>query len=85
MTTVEVYTRDYCGYCVRAKRTLTEQGLEFVEHNASRDPTLREEMIRRSGRRTFPQVFVGETHIGGSDDLEAAARSGRLQKALEQS
>ena len=82
MPTVEIYTRDFCGYCVRAKRILEDKGVEFVEYNASIEPARREEMVSRSGRRTFPQVFVGELHVGGSDDLAAFDRSGRLDAAL---
>ena len=82
MPTVDVYTRDYCGFCVRAVHLLKKKGVEFIEHNATRDPAKREEMIRRSGRSTFPQIFVGDHHIGGSDDLVAAERSGELDAAL---
>ena len=82
MPTVDVYTRDYCGYCVRAVHLLKQKGIQFIEHNATRDPRKREEMIRRSGRATFPQIFVGDHHIGGSDDLYAAERSGELDAAL---
>lgn len=84
MPTVEIYTRDYCGFCVRAKRLLDERGIGYVEHNASTDPKLRSEMIQRSGRYTFPQVFVGSLHVGGSDELVAFARSGQLDEVLQQ-
>lgn len=83
MATVDIYTRDYCGFCVRAVHILKAKGIDFVEHNATRDPAKREEMIKRSGRFTFPQIFVGTHHIGGSDDLVAAERSGELDAALE--
>ena len=82
MPTVDVYTRDYCGFCVRAVHLLQKKGVAFIEHNASREPSKRDEMIRRSGRTTFPQVFVGDHHIGGSDDLVAADRSGKLDAVL---
>ena len=82
MPPVEIYTRDFCGYCVRAKRLLEQKNVEFVEYNASREPARREEMVARSGRRTFPQVFVRGTHVGGSDDLAAAERSGRFGQLL---
>jgi glutaredoxin 3 len=83
MANVVIYTRDYCGYCARAKRLLDDKGIAYTEHNASIDPARREEMIKRSGRRTFPQVFIDDLHVGGSDDLAAFERSGRLVKALE--
>lgn len=83
MANVVIYTRDYCGYCARAKRLLDDKGIAYTEHNASIDPSKREEMIKRSGRRTFPQVFIDDYHVGGSDDLAAFERSGRLVKALE--
>lgn len=82
MTRVEIYTRDFCGYCVRATRLLEDKGVTFVEYNASKEPRRRDEMVSRSGRRTFPQVFVGDLHVGGSDDLAAFDRSGRLDQAL---
>lgn len=83
MAIVDIYTRDFCGYCTRAKQLLETRGVAFVEHNASRDPGKRDEMIARSGgRRTFPQIFVGDLHVGGSDDLVAFARAGRLDAAL---
>lgn len=82
MPTVDVYTRDYCGFCVRAVHLLQKKGVAFTEHNATRDPSKRAEMMRRSGRHTFPQIFVGNHHIGGSDELAAAERSGELDAAL---
>lgn len=82
MPIVEIYTRDFCGYCVRAKRLLEQKGVEFTEYNASLNPAAREEMVARSGRRTFPQVFVRDAHVGGSDDLAASERSGRLDQLL---
>lgn len=83
MATVHIYTRDFCGYCVRAVHLLKNKGVAFTEYNATRDPAMRDEMIKRSGRRTFPQVFVGDHHIGGSDELAAAERSGELDAALD--
>lgn len=83
MAQVVIYTRDYCGYCARAKRLLDDKGIAYTEFNASLQPQKREEMIKRSGRRTFPQVFIDDYHVGGSDDLAAFERSGKLVKALE--
>jgi glutaredoxin 3 len=86
MATVDIYTRDFCGYCTRAKRLLEKKGVDYVEHNASIDPSKRDEMIVRSGgRRTFPQIFIGGLHVGGSDELVAFERSGRLDEALQSS
>ncbi|WP_420393099.1 glutaredoxin 3 [Acuticoccus sp.] len=82
MVTVEIYTRDLCGYCTQAKRLLEAKGVDLVEHNATRDPSQRETMMKRSGKRTFPQIFVGERHVGGCDDLMALERSGKLDAAL---
>ncbi|WMS42847.1 glutaredoxin 3 [Acuticoccus sp. MNP-M23] len=83
MPTVEIYTRDYCGYCGRATQLLRGKGVAFREYNATREPARRDEMIRRSGRTTFPQIFIGDLHVGGSDELSAFERSGKLDKALE--
>lgn len=83
MPNVDIYTRDYCGFCTRAVHLLRTKGIAFTEYNATKDPSKREEMYRRSGRRTFPQVFVGEMHVGGSDDLMAFERSGKLDAAME--
>lgn len=77
MLPVTIYTRDFCGFCTAAKRLLDKKGVTYTEHNASVAPEARQQMIERSGRMTFPQVFVGETHVGGCDDLHALeARSG---------
>lgn len=82
MANVEIYTRDMCGYCMRAKRVLEGKGVTFTEYNASVDPAFRAAMIERSGQRTFPQVFIDEHHVGGCDELLAFDRSGRLDAAL---
>lgn len=82
MPSVEIFTRDYCGFCTRAKQLLGAKGIAFTEYNASIDPGHRQTMVERSHRRTFPQIFVGEVHVGGCDELFAAERSGRLDKML---
>lgn len=83
MTDVTIYTRDFCGYCSAAKRLLNEKGVSFIEHDATYSPDLRAQMIQRAnGRSTFPQIFVGETHIGGCDDLFELDRSGKLDPML---
>ncbi len=83
MAEVTIYTRMMCGYCAAAKRLLDNKGVDYTEHDASFSPDLRQEMINRAnGRSTFPQIFVGETHVGGSDELHALERSGRLDALL---
>ena len=83
MKPVEIYTTPLCGYCHAAKRLLTGKGVSFTEIDVSRDPDLRAAMTRRSnGGRTVPQIFVGETHIGGCDDLYALDGAGRLDPLL---
>ncbi|WP_460231361.1 glutaredoxin 3 [Aurantivibrio plasticivorans] len=66
-----VYSSDMCGYCVAAKRLLEQQGIPYQEINVSREPAKRLEMMERSGRRTVPQIFFGDEHIGGFTDLQA--------------
>lgn len=83
MANVTIYTRLGCGYCVAAKRLLDRKGVAYTEHDASFSPELRQEMIARAnGRSTFPQVFVGDVHVGGSDELHALEREGRLDELL---
>lgn len=83
MADVTIYTRMMCGYCMAAKRLLDSKGVVYTEHDASFSPELRQEMIQRSnGRWTFPQIFIGETHVGGSDDLHALDAAGKLDALL---
>lgn len=79
---VTVYTSAWCGYCMRAKALLDSKGIAYTEIDVDGSRAKREEMIARSGRRTVPQIFVGGHHIGGSDDLAAAAKSGELDRLL---
>jgi glutaredoxin 3 len=84
MVDVTIYTRNGCGYCTAAKGLLSEKGVAFTEHNASIEPAARQEMLARAnGRTTFPQVFIGETHVGGCDDLYALENQGRLDILLK--
>jgi len=84
MTQVTIYTRMMCGYCAAAKRLLERKGVAYTEHDASFSPELRQEMIARAnGRSTFPQVFIGDHHVGGSDDLHALEAEGRLDALLQ--
>jgi glutaredoxin 3 len=82
MPRVTIYTRQFCGYCTAAKRLLTDLGVEFEEIDATGAPEKRQEMIARSGRFTFPQIFVGTHHVGGCDDLYALRARGELDKLL---
>jgi len=83
MPTVEIYTTPLCGFCHAAKRLLTRKGVKFTETDVSRDAALRQAMIARAGgARTVPQIFIGGTHVGGSDDLHALDHAGRLDAML---
>jgi glutaredoxin 3 len=83
MVDVTIYTRMMCGYCTAAKRLLDSKGIVYTEHDASFSPELRQEMISRAnGRWTFPQIFIGDTHVGGSDDLHALEAAGKLDALL---
>jgi glutaredoxin 3 len=84
MSQVTIYTKPYCPYCIRAVSLLEKKGVAFTEIEAAFDPEKRQEMMRRSGRATFPQIFVGETHIGGCDDMFALEREGKLDPLLQQ-
>lgn len=84
MVEVTIYTRMMCSYCRAAKSLLDRKGVAYVEHDASFSPQMRQEMIARSGRSTFPQIFVGEAHVGGCDDLYALDEQGRLDALLAQ-
>lgn len=83
MSQVTIYTKPYCPFCVRALELLETKGVAFTEVEAAFDPDKRQEMIRRSGRMTFPQIFIGEQHIGGCDEMMALERAGRLDPLLQ--
>ena len=83
MKTVEIYTKPTCGFCFAAKRLLSNKGVSFSEVDVMRAPERRQEMLQRAnGRHTVPQIFVGETHVGGFDDLSALERAGKLDALL---
>ena len=83
MPDITIYTRQFCGYCARAKQLLTEKGVAFDEKDATYEPELRKEMLAKSnGGTTFPQIFIGTTHVGGCDDLFALDRAGKLDPLL---
>jgi len=79
---VLMYSKSWCPYCERARDLLRRKGASFEEIDIETQPERREEMIRRSGRRTVPQIFIGERHIGGSDDLHGLDAAGALERLL---
>ena len=84
MATIVLYTTPLCGFCFRAKKLLAAKGVDFDEIDVMMDPVKRQEMIERSGRRTVPQIFIDDRHVGGYDDLAAMDRAGNLDPLLEQ-
>lgn len=83
MAPVEIYTTRSCPYCISAKALLTRKGVAFKEIDVSGDHALRQEMIRRArGGMTVPQIFIGDIHVGGSDELHALERAHKLDPLL---
>jgi glutaredoxin 3 len=83
MSNVVMYSTQVCPYCQMAERLLKSRGVQHVEKVLiDKDPARREEMMTRTGRRTVPQVFIGDTHVGGYDDLSALDRAGGLTSLL---
>lgn len=83
MPKVEIYTKMFCGYCTRAKQLLTAKGVDFEEYDITMGGPKRGEMLDRApGSTTVPQIFIGDTHVGGSDDLAALERAGKLDPLL---
>ena len=83
MADVVIYTRPFCGYCARAIALLNQKDVPFTEIEAGMDPDKRAEMVQRAnGRSTFPQIFIGGTHIGGCDEMMALERAGKLDPLL---
>jgi glutaredoxin 3 len=83
MRAVDIYTTPTCPYCYAAKRLLDRKGVTYREIDVSRDHALRQMMVQRAqGRRTVPQIFIGETHVGGCDDLHDLDQSGKLDPLL---
>ncbi len=85
MTTlrIDIYTQFGCGYCVRAKKLLDSKGVAYHEHDVTFGGKEKAEMLERApGARTVPQIFIGERHVGGSDDLHALERAGELDALL---
>ena len=83
MKQVDIYTSPLCGYCHMAKRLLDTKGVPYTEINVLGDADARAKMVARApGARTVPQIFIGDTHVGGSDDLHALERTGKLDPLL---
>ncbi len=80
---VTLYVTGWCPYCQRAKGLLAQKGVSFTEINIDDDAKFRQEMISRSGRRSVPQIFIGDTHVGGCDDLFALDGSGELDRLMQ--
>ncbi|AFZ26353.1 Glutaredoxin, GrxC family [Cylindrospermum stagnale PCC 7417] len=80
---VEIYSWRTCPFCIRAKNLLTNKGVEFIEYSIDGDEVAREQMAERAnGRRSVPQIFINDNHIGGCDDIHALDRQGKLDELL---
>lgn len=83
MTSVEIYTQQFCPYCHWAKELLSRKGVNFREIDVTGSRQMRQQMIQRAnGRTTAPQIFIGATHVGGCDDLYALEEAGKLDPLL---
>lgn len=83
MLKVEIYSKDYCPHCDKAKGLLKRKGVDYVEYDITRDIEKQEEMLSRAaGRRTVPQIFINDQGVGGSDDLHALDAQGKLDSLL---
>jgi glutaredoxin 3 len=83
MQPVTLYTTPICPFCIAAKRLLDTKGVDYTDIDVMADPSRRAEMMQRaSGRHTVPQIFVGETHVGGCDELHQLERAGKLDALL---
>ena len=83
MPDVVLYTTGWCPYCIRARRLLDGKGVSYTNIDVGENPALRAEMRARAGRNTVPQIWIGDTHVGGSDELYALERAGRLDAMLK--
>ena len=81
--TVTMYVSDWCPYCTRAKGLLAKKNVAFGEINVEDEPKFRQEMVARSNRQTVPQIFIGDKHVGGCDDLFELDRSGELDRLIQ--
>ena len=83
MAKIDVYTTNYCPYCVRAKELLKRKGVAFTEHDVTNDMAAREQLVTKSGgRKTVPQIFINDQPIGGFDDMNALDKAGKLDALL---
>jgi len=83
MQEVTIYTRKFCGFCTAAKKLLSSKNASFKEFDGTYDNSIRSEMIRKAGgASTFPQIFIGEEHVGGCDELHELDRAGKLDAML---
>ena len=83
MSAVKMYTTGFCPYCQMAERLLTAKGVAGIEKvRVDLEPVRRAEMMERTGRRTVPQIYIGDTHVGGYDELAALERAGKLDELL---
>lgn len=82
---VTVYTSSFCGYCMRALNLLQRRGIEYTEISVEDSPGLRDELVARSGRRSLPQIYLGERYLGDAEELAAMDRSGELDRLLAES
>ncbi|NQY01795.1 MAG: glutaredoxin 3 [Halieaceae bacterium] len=84
MADVKMYTTRLCPYCMRARMLLESKGVAFTDIAVDADPELRREMMQLSGRHTVPQIWIGDQHVGGFDDMAALDRQGKLDELLNQ-
>ena len=82
MPTITIYTTTYCPYCVKAKDLLKRKGVSWTEISAEDDDVREAMIVKAGGRRTVPQIFIGDTHVGGCDDLYALDKAGKLDAML---
>ena len=83
MKAIDIYTSPFCGFCFSAKRLLSEKGVTFREIDVTQDPAIRQQMMKRAnGKYTVPQIFVGEHHVGGCNELYVLERAGKLDPLL---
>ena len=84
MPQITLYTTSWCSYCDRAKALLTQKGQTWTEIDVEADPARRDEMVQRAGRTSVPQIWIGDRHVGGYDDLARLERAGELDELLKQ-
>ncbi|MDE3739100.1 MULTISPECIES: glutaredoxin 3 [Pseudomonas] len=83
MAEIVVYSSAWCPFCVRAKHLLDSKGVRYEEISVDGNPAIRAEMTRKAGRTSVPQIWIGQTHVGGCDDLYALERAGKLDALLQ--